>query len=123
MGNLISSEAMLNTALEQYKNGVISDDCLIEKLNNYHQLQLRKEKLFNSLRQGQSLEELLKIVYKYVNNPITVVDSSYSILASYPDVVDDRNLEIKNNRLTIKNIFSQNMKTHKITEKIYHSIF
>lgn len=123
MGNILSSDALFTTALEQYKTGEISDKCLIDKMMSYHQLQLKKEKLFNSLRQGQSLNDLLKIVYKFINNPITVVDSSYSILASYPKVVDERNLEIKNNRLTIKNVFSQNMKDNKITEKIYHSIY
>ena len=109
--------------IEDYTQGNISDNCLIDTIKKYRQMQKQKDELFTALRKGCGLQELLQIAYKYVGNPFTLVDSSYSILASYPPVSDERTLEIKNNRLSIKNVFSNDMKVNKITERIYHSIY
>lgn len=123
MGDFLTRTQDFDTFLKKYDEGQLSDERLIELIRSYHSMQRQKDELFNSLRRGAGLDNLLKIAYKYVGNPITLVDSSYSILASYPPISDDRNLEIKNNRLTIKNVFSNNMKVNKITERIYHSIY
>lgn len=123
MSEFTRKSTTIEAILKDYDNGNISDECLISSIRSYHTNQQHRDELFNCLRRGRGLTELLKIAYKYIENPITLVDSSYSILASYPKVADERNLEIKNNRLSIKNVFSNNMNVNKITEKIYHSIY
>ncbi|MBE5910275.1 PucR family transcriptional regulator [Pseudobutyrivibrio sp.] len=117
--NLINFDEIIDS----YSKGEISDNCLIDTVKSYREMQKQKDQLFDALRKGCGLQELLKIAYKFVGNPFTLVDSSYSILASYPTVSDERTLEIKNNRLSIKNVFSNDMKVNKITERIYHSIY
>lgn len=123
MSEFTRKSTTIEAILKDYDDGNISDECLISSIRSYHTNQQHRDELFNCLRRGRGLTELLKIAYKYIENPITLVDSSYSILASYPKVTDERNLEIKNNRLSIKNVFSNNMNVNKITEKIYHSIY
>lgn len=86
-------------------------------------LQEHKDELFKCLYRGKDLTKLLETAYKYINNPIIVCDTSYSVLGSFPQVSDERNLEIQNNRLRLKNVFAQDMEINKITERIYHSIY
>ncbi len=86
-------------------------------------LQEHKDELFKCLFRGKDLTKLLEVAYKHINNPIIVCDTSYSVLGSFPQVSDERNLEIINNRLRLKNVFTQDMEINKITERIYHSIY
>ena len=94
-------------------------DCLRE----HQQLQTKKDALFTLLRHGHDLSLILKKVYSYLENPINVCDSSFSILDSYPAVEDERSLEKRNNRLSLKNVFSSDMKQTKLTEHIFHSVY
>ncbi len=90
---------------------------------SYRRTDLEKQQLFNILHNGYGLETLLKTAYKYLNNPIVVCDSSYGILSSYPELDDSENLEIKNNRLTVRARYAEDMEQKKVTERIYHSIY
>lgn len=58
-----------------------------------------------------------------IKNPIVICDSSYSVIGSYPEVSDDKCMEIRNNRLSIKSILTDNMIESQTTERIYHSVF
>ncbi|MDO5100716.1 MAG: helix-turn-helix domain-containing protein [Eubacteriales bacterium] len=89
----------------------------------YHRVQVQKETLFKALHSGKGLEALIKSAHKFLANPIVVCDSSYAILASYPEVSDVRNLEFRNNRLSVKAIYTENMKEANITDYMYHSIY
>ncbi len=90
---------------------------------NGHQLAIKRNSLFSILHSGNGLGALLKAAYKYLNNPIVICDSSYGILASYPELSDTHNLEIRNNRLSVKAKNSEDMEEKKITERIYHSVY
>ena len=89
----------------------------------YQQVEIHKQSLFGVLHNGSGLDALLQTAYKYINNPIVLCDSSYSVLSSYPEVIDDVNLEIRNHRLSLKSVFSENMKHNQITDHIYHSVY
>lgn len=92
-------------------------------LQTYRQIEFNKSTLFHTLYSGQGLQGLLESAYKMIKNPIVVCDSSYSVIGSFPKVSDDECLEVRNNRLSIKSIFTDNMKESQTTERIYHSVF
>ena len=92
-------------------------------LQTYRQIEINKSALFHALYNGQGLPGLLESAYKIIRNPIVVCDSSYSVIGSFPKVSDDECLEVRNNRLSIKSIFTDNMKESQTTERIYHSVF
>ncbi len=94
-----------------------------DSLLDYQHIEVQRNSLFNDLYNGRGLDKLLQTAYKYINNPIVLCDSSYAVLASFPEVVDNVNLEIRNHRLSLKSMFSQNMENNKITDRIYHSIY
>ena len=79
-------------------------------LQTYRQIEFNKSTLFHTLYSGQGLQGLLESAYKMIKNPIVVCDSSYSVIGSFPKVSDDECLEVRNNRLSIKSIFTDNMK-------------
>ncbi|SEL26976.1 PucR C-terminal helix-turn-helix domain-containing protein [Butyrivibrio sp. ob235] len=89
----------------------------------YQNIDVQKRSLFSILHNGYGIDALLQTAYKYLNNPVVVCDSSYGILASFPDVSEDKNLEIKNNRLSVKAKYSEDMEQKKVTERIYHSVY
>lgn len=97
----------------------VVSDCLQQQ----QLLQRKKDELFNLLRHGHSLNLILKKAHSYLNNPINVCDSSFSILDSYPAANDERSLERRNNRLSLKNVFSNDMKETNLTEHIFHSVY
>lgn len=86
-------------------------------------LEYKKQALFQILHNGQGIETLLKASYNYLNNPLTLCDSSYNILAAYPELDDSEHVEFNKDRHTIKKIFTENMLNEHITDRIYHSIF
>lgn len=92
-------------------------------IKSYQQLQQKKESLFTVLRHGHELNLILQKAYGYLNNPINICDSSFSILDSYPTVDDARSLEVRNDRLSLKNVFSNDMKESNLTDHIFHSIY
>ena len=92
-------------------------------IKSYQQLQQKKESLFTVLRHGHELNLILQKAYGYLNNPINICDSSFSILDSYPTVDDARSLEVRNDRLSLKNVFSSDMKESNLTDHIFHSIY
>ena len=94
-----------------------------DSLIAYQNIEVQKNTLFNDLYNGRGLDNLLQTAYKYINNPIVLCDSSYAVLASFPEVSDNVNLEIVNHRLSLKSMFSQNMVNNKITDQIYHSVY
>lgn len=91
------------------------------ELMNYHSLQLKREELFHSLYSGTGIDGIINVAHTYLENPITICDTSFSILSSCPPVDDSRNLEKKKNRFYLKEIFSKDMIDSKIVERIYLS--
>ena len=90
---------------------------------SYQRIDMQKQNLFSILHKGYGIDSLLKTAYKYLNNTIVVCDSSYGIIASYPELSVDNDLEIRNNRLSVRAKNSEDMEQKKITERIYHSVY
>ncbi len=94
-----------------------------ECLYSDQRLQMKKDALFAILRHGHNMSLMLKKAYSFIENPITICDSSFSILDSYPPVKDDRSLEKRNNRLSLKNVFTNDMQETNLISHIFHSTY
>lgn len=90
---------------------------------SYQRIDVQKQNLFSILHKGYGIGSLLQTAYKYLNNTIVVCDSSYGIIASYPELSVDNDLEIRNDRLSVRAKNSEDMEQKKITERIYHSVY
>ena len=82
---------------------------------------LKQEELFRSLHSGHGIEGLAHVAHAYLGNPVTICDTSFSIIAASPVVEDADNLEKKHGRLYLKDALFQNMEDRKIIRHIYSS--
>lgn len=85
----------------------------------HHLLKCKEEELFRTLQHNSGLQGITNIAYTHLNNPITICDTSFSVLAASPQVTGDTNLEEKDGRLFVKDSKFQNMLDTKIVKKIY----
>lgn len=88
----------------------------------YNYLEQQKHALFQSLYNGNGLKDLLKSTYHHLENPIVLLDSTFTVLSMYPDTVDTDFFTSRNNRLSLDTIRIQDMKDRKIVDKIFHSV-
>lgn len=85
----------------------------------HHLLKCKEEELFRTLQHNNGLQGITNIAYTHLNNPITICDTSFSVLAASPQVAGDTNLEEKDGRLFVKDSKFQNMLDTKLVKKIY----
>lgn len=78
-----------------------------------------KEELFNLLYRGGGIKEALNKAYSHLNNPISLSDSSFSQLESFPeDEKDFVHYQDLNGKTILKTIFLENMLTMNILKKL-----
>ncbi len=92
-----------------------------EEILRYHRLKDKREELFHSLHSGYGLSSLAHVAHSFLGNPITICDTSFSIIAASPAISDKQNLEEKCGRLYLREPYFQNMLKKKIVEHIYTS--
>lgn len=89
----------------------------------YNYLEQQKHALFQSLYNGNGLNDLLKATYHHLENPIVLLDSTFTVLSMYPVTLDTEFFTSRNNRLSLDTIRIQDMKDRKIVDKIFHSVY
>lgn len=106
-----------------YQNPDIGEvfNVIQDEIMRYHFLKIKREELFHSLHSGNGIQGIVNVAYTCLGNPVTVCDTSFSIIGASPALDDERNLEKRNDRFYLKENFSQNMLDDKIIERIYHS--
>lgn len=75
---------------------------IFEVLDQFENVERKKQLLFNVLHSGNGLTELLRNAYNSIENPIQILDSSYTILARFPLSDPDPIFEEKYNRKSLK---------------------
>lgn len=92
-----------------------------EEIFRYYTLKLKREELFQSLHSDHGIAGMARVAHTFLDNPVTICDTSFSIIAASPEVKDTNNLEEKNGRLYLKDPLFQNMSDRHIIEHIYSS--
>lgn len=90
---------------------------------SYHENQIYeiKETLYNSLLNDIGLKEILKLVHNYLNNAITICNSSYSVIENYPQNEYTESLDNKNGTLYLPLTDLRTMQEEKLMGKIFEA--
>lgn len=80
-----------------------------------------KDILYNSLLSNDGINELLRLVYDFLNNSITVCNSSYSVIENYPKNEYTELLDNKNGTLYLPLNNLKTMQEEKLMDKIFQA--
>lgn len=92
-----------------------------EVIFNHYMLKLKREELFHSLHNDRGIVGITQVAHTFLSNPVTICDTSFSVIASSPHVKDTKNLEEKHGRLYLKDLLFQDMADRNIIKHIYSS--
>lgn len=92
-----------------------------EVIFRHYTLKLKREELFQSLHSDNGIAGMAHVAHTFLGNPVTVCDTSFSVIAASPVVKDTDNLEDKHGRLYLKDALFQNMEDRNIIRHIYSS--
>lgn len=90
-----------------------------EEILRYHRQKIKREEMFNALYSGNGIQGILNTAYTYLGNPITLCDTSFSVIYFSPKFNDSLNLDYSNSRAYLKEIKIQNMRDNHIIDKLY----
>jgi sugar diacid utilization regulator len=91
-----------------------------EELRTDKTLTEKKEELFQALRYNYGIQGIINIAYSFFNNSINVCDTSFSILANYPNLHEQENniFDYKNGKYYLKLHTLQFMKNEKFFDQL-----
>ena len=92
-----------------------------EVIFRHYTLKLKQEELFQSLHSDNGIDGMAHVAHTFLGNPVTICDTSFSVIAASPVVKDADNLEEKHGRLYLKDSLFQNMADQNIIRHIYSS--
>lgn len=90
-----------------------------EEIMRYHRQKVKREEMFDALYSGNGIQGILNTAYTYLRNPITLCDTSFSVIYFSPKFNDALNLDYSNNRTFLKEIKIQNMRDNHIIDRLY----
>ncbi|WP_099467139.1 PucR family transcriptional regulator [Konateibacter massiliensis] len=96
-------------------------NCIQEELFQSHKIQLKKEEMFQVLQAGYGIQSILDTARIYLENPITLCTTSFSVLAVSPKRFSDDKFDSYNNKLYLRKSFVQNMKEKQVLHHIFSS--
>lgn len=85
----------------------------------HHLLKCKEEELFRTLQHNSGLQGITNIAYMHLNNPVTICDTSFSVLAASPQIANTNDLEEIDGRFFVKNSRLKNMLDEELVKKIY----
>ena len=92
-----------------------------EVIFRHYTLKLKQEELFQSLHSDNGIDGMAHVAHTFLGNPVTICDTSFSVIAASPVVKDADNLEERHGRLYLKDSLFQNMADQNIIRHIYSS--
>lgn len=92
-------------------------------IQSHNLIEQKKNILYSDLHSGTSLDKILKEAYNVIDSPIVLLDTSYTVLAFYPQIIDDYFFDTKGQRKTLNIERITKMEETKITELIQHSVY
>lgn len=91
----------------------------VEDMKTYIKIGKKKEEMFQALRTGGGIKGILSAAYELLENPITVCDTSFSIIENYPLHSNDKDFEIRNSKQYMKTEAVQSMHRERLVERIF----
>jgi len=91
----------------------------VEEMVHYMRIGTKKEEMFHALRSGSGMKGILNTAYTCLGNPLTVCDTSFSILENCPAHANDMDFEIRNHKQYMKTEAVLSMHREKLVERIF----
>ena len=91
----------------------------VEEMKTFIKLGKKKEEMFQALQKGNGMKGILNVAYELLENPITVCDTSFSIIENYPLHSNDKDFEIRNGKQYMKTEAVQSMHRERLVERIF----
>ncbi len=82
---------------------------------------LKREELFRALHRGMGLTDLTRLAYSVLDNPVTLCNTSFSILTLYPDTQDSTHFSKINGKFFLKDEFFSNMDERNMIKQLHTS--
>lgn len=96
-------------------------NCIQQELFLHHQVNLKKEEMFQVLQAGYGIQSILDTARSYLKNPITLCTTSFSVLAISPKQYLDDKFDLSNTKRYLKKNYIENMKDIQILQHIFSS--
>lgn len=115
--NALSNETGLY--IHQKLNLLELSNCIQKEILRFHQVKLKREEMFHVLHAGYGIQSIINTARTYLNNPITICSTSFSVIACSP--VDDynNNFEIHNNKRYLKKSSIENMNHKMVMDHLF----
>lgn len=96
-------------------------NCIQKEILHSHQANLKKEEMFDVLQAGYGIQSIINTARTILHNPITICNTSFSIIAVSPKENSDDIFETYNNKLYLKKDALQNMRNTGIMTQILNT--
>ncbi len=103
----------------QQLNPLELSNCIQKEILRFHQTKLKREEMFHVLHAGYGIQSIINTARTYLNNPITICSTSFSVIACSP--IDDynSNFEIHNNKRYLKKSSIENMNHKMVMDHLF----
>lgn len=103
----------------QQLNPMELSNCIQKELLRSHQAKKKREEMFHVLHAGYGIQSIINTARTYLDNPITICSTSFSVIACSP--IDDfnSNFEIHNNKRYLKKSSIENMNHKKVMDHLF----
>lgn len=82
---------------------------------------LKKEELFNTLYAGAGIRAMTQVAYNYLQNPVNICDTSFSLLYCMPEGEETDDIAEENGRQYIKSSSIESMRSEQLIDKLFHA--
>lgn len=93
----------------------------IDEMRQYMELGQKKEELFNALESNSGMKGILNVAYTFLENPIIVCDTSFSVLENCPEHHNETDFEIRNHKQYMRPEAVDSMHKEGLVERIFAS--
>ena len=91
-----------------------------DELLSYVQFNEHKEQMFIALQENGGVRGILQKAWRFLENPICVCDTSFSIIENYPEHENVLDFEIRNNRQYMRPASVMSMNREGLIERIFN---
>lgn len=96
-------------------------NCIQKEILRSHKVSLKKEEMFHVLQAGYGIQSIINTARTFLHNPITICNTSFSIIEVSPKDDLDNKFESYNKKLYLKKDALQNMRDAGIMAKIFNT--
>ncbi len=96
-------------------------NCIQQELYDSRKADLKRDEVLQVLQAGYGYQSMLDTAMTFLNNPITLCTTSFSVLASSPKDYFDDKFDVYDEKFYLKSNFIQSMKEKRVLQHLFTS--